>query len=173
MAARRSKKKTKAVKKKSRKKAKSDTRKRKARGVGRPRFKPTDEQRQNVEAMVGFGLTFREIASLIRNPETHEGISVNTLQRHFRSELDGGLAKTRAKVANSLVKKAISENHPQAATCAIFYLKCKAGWRQEDKIVHEIEGGTGVLIAPAALTPEEWIRQAQERNEGKKSPADD
>lgn len=171
MAVRRSKKKTPMAvskKKKAAKKPVSELKKRS--GGGRPLFNPTDEQRSNVEALVGYGLTHKQIASLIRNPDTNTGISQNTLERHFREELNTGAAKTTAKVANSLVGKAISKTHPQSATCAIFYLKCKAHWRQEDRVVHEIQAGTGVLIAPASVSPEDWIEAAESRNNGREPP---
>lgn len=143
-------------------------------GTGRGNlWKPTADQRVQVKLLVGLGLTHREIASVMTNPLTGKGISVNTLEKHCRPELDDGGAFVTSKVGQSLVRKAISDNHPSAAVCAMFYLKCRAGWRQEDKIVHEIEGGTGVLVAPAALTPAQWIAQAQERNKNKKSPVDD
>ena len=156
--------------KRTTKKPVSETEKKTGSKGGRPAFRPTGEQRENVEAMVGFGLTYKEIAVLIHNPQTGIGISTNTLERHFRKELDCGRAKVKAKVIGSLVKKACSDSHPQAAVCSMFFLKCQHGWRQEDKIIHEVEGNTGVLVAPAAMTPAQWIQRAQAKNATRKPP---
>ncbi len=174
MVARRSKKSTPmAGRKKTTKKLVSETQKKTGSKGGRPAFRPTGDQRENVEAMVGFGLTYKEIAVLIHNPQTGIGISTNTLERHFRKELDCGRAKVKAKVIGSLVKKACSDSHPQAAVCSMFFLKCQHGWRQEDKLVHEVEGGTGVLVAPARVTPEVWIREQEAENLKRRRPGGD
>lgn len=168
----------KAAKRKPRK-AQSDTHKKKrarkpGAGTGRGHvFKPSDEQRLQVKVLLGLGLTYREISSVVVNPKTSKGISVNTLQKHFGDELEEGSAFVKSRVGQSLLRKALSDNHPSAAASAMFIMKCRFGWRQEDKIVHEVEGGTGVLIAPADLTPAEWIKKSQERNKDKKCPTDD
>lgn len=136
-------------------------------------FRPTPEQRTQVELMVGMGLTYKQIAVLTLSPYTGKGISTNTLQRAFVDELETGQPKIYAKVVQSLLKKALSDDHPQAATCAMFFLKCRHGWRQEEKIVHEIEGKTGVLVVPAATSVEDFITQVQTDNKAAKSPTDD
>ena len=140
---------------------------------GMTSFVPTDEQRQQVEVLVGLGLTYKEAATVIVNPRTGKGISATTLQEHFPRELETGLAKIKGAVIQSLVKKAISHNHPQAAVCAMFIAKCRFGWRQEDKLIHEIDvASTGVLVAPALISPEQWIKIQREKNAKKKPPKD-
>jgi hypothetical protein len=138
---------------------------------GRPRFKPTNEQRRLVETLVGYGLTYKEIATIVINPQTGKGISSNTLERHFRDELDAGGARVKAKVIESLFKKATGES-PQAVTAAIWITKARYGWKG-DHVTHEVQGAQGVLVAPATISPEEWIARAQERNKDKKPPTDD
>lgn len=145
---------------------KPETKKR--RGRGQPPFQPTEDQRKQVELMVGLNLTHREIASLVFNPRTGKGISVNTLELHFRYELDNGAAKVNAKVGESLVKRALDLQHPQGATCAIFYAKTRMGWKETQ--VHEVESKAGVLVAPAQMTPEEWIEQQQKADAEKEAP---
>lgn len=136
-------------------------------------FAPTEEQRVQVELLVGLGLTYKEIATVIINPRTGKGVSATTLQDHFGRELEQGLAKVKANVVRSLVKKAISDNHPQAAICAMFIAKCRFGWRQEDKLIHEVDvASTGVLVAPALISPEQWIKAQREKNATKKPPKD-
>lgn len=169
-----------AKKKKTRKKAhkaaprkaparrNTDTQKKGA-GPGRKPFKPTDEQRIQVKMLIGLGLTYREISSVIINPTTRKGVSVNTLQKHFADELEDGAGFVKSRITQSLFRKAIGDS-PQSAVCAMFIAKCRFGWRQEDKIVHEVEGNTGVLVAPAMMSPEDWIAAAQKDNEGKEPP---
>jgi hypothetical protein len=87
----------------------------------RPQLHPTDEQRQLVKFLVAIGAKQIEIAQLI-------GIrSDKTLRRHFREEINRGVLEANGKVAQTLLKKAIDGN----VTAAIFWMKCRAHWREE------------------------------------------
>lgn len=97
---------------------------------GRPDYVPTPESRARVEHLVALGMSHLEISRLLINPHTGKGISVNTLAKHYRDELDRGSSVVLEAVAGSLMSKAISEDHPQAAISAMFMLKCRFGWRQ-------------------------------------------
>lgn len=143
-------------------------------GAGKPPFRPIDAQRWQVECMVAYGLTLAEIAALILNPSTGKSISINTLRKHFASELDAGAAKVHAMLANSIVRKALSKDHPKAHVCAMFVLKCRFGWRETQVNVHETDGvSTGVLVAPAAVDPEAWIKAQEQKNAKKGGPKDE
>jgi hypothetical protein len=100
--------------------------------VGRPAFRPTDEQRRQVEAMVGYGIPEAQIALLIINPQTNRPIDEKTLRRHFRDEIDRGQVKANAAVAQSLFKLATSGN----VTAAIFWIKTRMGWKET--VVNEV-----------------------------------
>ena len=50
-------------------------------------FKPTAEQRESVELMISYGAPEVEICPLIKNPETGKPIEVETLRKHFASEI--------------------------------------------------------------------------------------
>jgi hypothetical protein len=148
-------------KKSTRKKAakkKAPTRRKRDVG-GRPPFVPTDEQRMTVHVTVGHGMQYRDVAPLIINPQTGKGISVTTLQKHFAAELASARAFAESRVIASLFKRAVDVKHPQGAACAMFIMKCQFGWRQEDKVTHEHNAGTGVLVAPNVLSPSDWIDQ--------------
>ena len=54
-----------------------------------------------VERAAGLGFTQEKIAALI-------GTTKPTLEKHFREELDRGMAVTQFKVGNSLVDNALS-----------------------------------------------------------------
>jgi len=138
---------------------------------GMPPFRPTAEQRQQVELMAGLGMTQEEVAVVILNPRTGKGISDKTLREHFRQELATGRSKVKAKVAASLFKKATDDKHPQSAICGMFIMKCQFGWRQEDKLIHQVEPSmVGVLVAPAQRTPEEWIEEQRVKNLTRAAP---
>ena len=74
--------------------------------TGYHRFVPTKEQRDNVEALTGYGIPHEEICRLVINPRTGRPIDDKTLRRHFRSELETGYVKANAKVAQSLYQQA-------------------------------------------------------------------
>ena len=93
---------------------------------GRPSHKPTDETRHIVKSMVGYGAEQSTVAGRL-------GISIPTLIKHYREELDIGMGVANLAVAQSLFKKATHPEKPDV-TAAIFWLKCRAGWRESDKV---------------------------------------
>jgi hypothetical protein len=52
------------------------------------------------------------------------------LRKHYREELDVGLIWATARVAAALYRRALDDNHPGSTTAAIFWLKCRAGWKE-------------------------------------------
>jgi hypothetical protein len=81
-----------------------------------------------VEAMAGCGIPEIKIARKVGE----RGISPKTLRKHFRRELDTGATNANAAVARSLFNLAISGN----VAAAIFWLKCRAGWRETNVVEH-------------------------------------
>lgn len=167
--------KKKATKKKAAKKGPVSTRRKRlgprptGNPVGRPPYVPSDETRDMVQTMAGLGLTREEIALCITNPKTGKPISTKTLNEHFSEQLAAGAPKLKAKIAGSLAKKAISSDHPQAASSAMFIMKCRFGWREKSAVEHSGTIG-GVLVAPGAVSPEQWIAAAELSNAGTKDP---
>lgn len=104
--------------------------------VAYPPFAPSDEQRRQVEAMSGFGVPQDDIAVVI-------GVSGPTLRRHFRTELDRGVARANARVGQRLYEMATSGDNTAAT---IFWLKARAGWREKQ----EIDVSLRSIPAPAA-----------------------
>ena len=92
--------------------------------MGRPSFKPTDKQREDVQRLAGLGVPQHDIAIIV-------GIAKPTLHKHFRSELDFGMAKANADIAGCLYAQAMSGN----ITALIFWAKARLGW--QEKIVAE------------------------------------
>ena len=139
----------------------------KRRSAGRPPFRPTDEQRKQVTTLAGLGLRHEEIALLVENPTTSAPVALHTLRRHFARELETGALKANAKVAESLFKKATGDG-TQAVTAGIWWTKCRMGWKE--RTVVEVESKSGVLVAPAGQTVEEWIEAAAKRSAAAKEP---
>lgn len=134
--------------------------KRPGRTPGAKDHAPTPQTRQQVEMLIGYGLKHDAIAAVI-------GISDETLRKHYRPELDHGKAKIVAQVANSLVKKALSDR-PDAINAAKFYLERQGQWTEtktintnfsarqmtDDELIQYLagdeqgEGGEGAAAAP-------------------------
>ena len=96
--------------------------------MGRPPYVPTEEGRRIVEGMSAAGITQEGIARVMQ-------ISVETLVKYYREELDTALDKALVQVAGSLFKKAVSDDHPNAAACAMFFLKTRGRWRETNETV--------------------------------------
>ena len=77
---------------------------------GRPAFKPTDEQREQVIALSSNGLPHIQIAQII-------GCAPKTLRKHFREELNIGKIKANAKVAGALYQSALDGNVKAQTVC--------------------------------------------------------
>lgn len=100
-------------------------------GAGRKSFEPTQREREQVEAMAGFGVPYEQIASLVR-----DGIHKETLFKHFRRELDQGKAKANAKIGQTLFQQAVNGN----TSAAIWWSKSQMGWRETQQIDHTTNG---------------------------------
>jgi hypothetical protein len=114
------------------------------------KFIATDAQRQQVEMFTAVGATQEAIGQIM-------GISSDTLQRHFRSELDLGTTKANAKVAGKLYNEAMQGN----VACMIFWLKTRAGWREVSRVENTFPEGVPATIE---LTSEERATWAAARD---------
>jgi len=83
---------------------------------------PNEKTRAEVSALTSFGNTQDQIAS-------HIGISVDTLYRHYKEELENSVVRANAKVAAKLFRKAVDQDDLGAQ---IFWLKTRARWRERD-----------------------------------------
>ena len=89
---------------------------------GRPRHEPTAQTRAMVETFAAFGIPQDDIAKVI-------GITPPTLREHYRDELDLGLIKANAKVAQNLFTIACKPSR-EGLTAAMFWLRGRAGWSE-------------------------------------------
>jgi len=119
----------------------------KERGRGRPAFEPTGEQRNMVETLSGLGIPQEQICLLIINPTTGKPIDLKTLHKHFRDELDTGLAKANSTIAQSLFKHATGKG-PGAVAANIFLAKVRLGWKEAQTVDlnHGLQDGVKKLL---------------------------
>lgn len=88
---------------------------------------------QSIEDLAALGLTEQQIADSL-------GISRSTLSRRkadnetFDTALRKGRAKAITKVSNALM----NEIEKGSLRAIIFYLKCRAGWKEEELETREI-----------------------------------
>ncbi len=94
---------------------------------GQPAYTPSHDEREKVRDYARV-CNEDQIAILL-------GISVSTLQRHFKAELEQARAQTSALIGSKLIAQALSGDK----TAMIFYLKTRGGWAQK----HEIAGKDG------------------------------
>jgi len=90
--------------------------------AGRPAHAPTDDSRNLVESLSGFGIPQEEIARLV-------GIDPKTLRFHYADQLELGGIKATAKVAQNLFTLACKPTR-EGLSAAIFWLKVRAGWSE-------------------------------------------
>ena len=100
----------------------------------RPRFKATPEHRAQVSQLAALGVPYQDIAAII-------GIaSKNVLIREFRTELDVGVAKANARVAQRLFEIATAGEPRNAVPACIFWLKTRARWKETQDVNITSEG---------------------------------
>jgi len=90
--------------------------------AGRPPHVPTNETRNLVESLSGFGIPQDEIARLL-------GIDPKTLRFHYADQIELGTIKATAKVAQNLFTMACKPTR-EGLSAAIFWLKVRAGWSE-------------------------------------------
>lgn len=84
------------------------------------KYEPDARTAHDVKTLAGVGVQHVHIAAKF-------GISVNTLRKYYKRELDAGKAEAIADAATRLFKKVQEDN----LTAIIFYLKTQAGWSEK------------------------------------------
>lgn len=91
-------------------------------GRGQPPHEPTDHNREIVTKMTQYGVHQDTISKCL-------DISLPTLYKYYRREIDTAKANCIVKVADRLMNKINNDDGPSI----MFYLKTQAGWRERDK----------------------------------------
>lgn len=90
--------------------------------LGRPRFQPTDKDREWVRTCAGLGMGQERMAAILR-------IDRDTLVKHFRSDIDEGWAEIMVNVGSALYRKAMDKVVSGASVrAAEIILKRDRGW---------------------------------------------
>lgn len=108
--------------------------------------------------MVRHGIPLEEIRRVIVNPGTGKAIGKATLARHFRQEIDTGMTKANAEVAESLFRQAVGrtrvivdgevveEERAPNTSAAIWWTKARMGWKAS---AAEEDGKGGPAASPS------------------------
>jgi transcriptional regulator with XRE-family HTH domain len=129
--------------------------------AGRPRYKPTDEQRADVRHRAALGTNQDALARRL-------GISINTLLKYFRDELTRGIDDANLQVAQSIFNAAtgrlvidgpldadgkptfITKRVEPNATLAIWWSKTRMGWKEPardlDEMPPAMQANTTIII---------------------------
>ena len=112
--------------------------------MARPAFVVTEALREKVWHLAGLGVPQDDIANII-------GCAPKTLRKHFRAELDRGVAEANAIISGCLFAAAKGGN----TTAQIFWMKTRGGWRErqpaDDRDADaDTDGGSSseVLVLP-------------------------
>lgn len=109
---------------------------------GRKAHEKTTESAAEVAALAAFGVNQEEIAVYI-------GVSVPTLHKYYRSDLDQGAAKGRIAVTKFLFHSASGKSLDDGASysdclrAAMFYAKTRMGWKETN--VTDVTSSDGTI----------------------------
>ena len=96
---------------------------------GKPRYVPTPQDRQLVEAYFGVGMTQEEICGAMSRPAGHERgplrMSVPTLRRYFSREMESARVRTVARMRIKLIAKADAGD-----VAALLHVNRVFGWNE-------------------------------------------
>jgi hypothetical protein len=98
--------------------------------MGRPAYKATDKQRAEVVLRVTRGETHQQISESLN-------IDKHTLHKYFKPELVDAGRRLNQLIGGTLAAKALSGD----VTSCIFWLKCKAGFREKGSEYSQQQGG--------------------------------
>ena len=107
-------------------------------------YEPTEKDRQFVVSCAGLGITQARIAKLL-------GISVPTLDKYFREEMDTAADKADTEVFNTLFRMATSGKDPAAT---IFWMKVRRQWRERDASEGEKQAPPSQIVINVMPKPE-------------------
>ncbi|WP_271007081.1 hypothetical protein [Pseudomonas aeruginosa] len=107
----------------------------------------TAEQRALIGELAGYGLTWDQIASVLK-------LNKRTLQRHCQEDYDNGKNVAIGMAAGQLYKKVMS-GHPASI---FFYLKTQAGWKETNKTELTGENGESIKTEGAICLSVEQIQ---------------
>ena len=125
--------------------------------MARQPFVVNEALREKVSHLAGVGVPQDDIANII-------GCAPKTLRKHFRAELDRGVAEANAVIAGCLVAAAKAGN----IAAMIFWMKTRARWREQPP-ANDPDANAGssseVLVLPDNNRDPELMRILQDAQE--------
>jgi hypothetical protein len=112
--------------------------------TGRPPLTFDRHARDLVEALVGYGLTHRQVATLVRDARTGRPISERSLRAHFPVELKRGGARVHAVAVQRMHQIIARGKESVAARLIEFHLKTRCGWKETNAL--EVTGRDGAPL---------------------------
>jgi hypothetical protein len=91
--------------------------------LGRPPHVRNEALAGKIKLLSAMGLTNVEIGLVVE-------LSAPTITKYYGRECEVGALEAHANVAQSLYRAATDKLKPNVVAC-IFYLKCRAGWRED------------------------------------------
>jgi len=89
--------------------------------MARRAFRATEDIRKKVRSLAARGVRHEDIAEIL-------DCDAKTLRKHFREELDRGMAEANSNVTGALYEKAVSGD----TIAQMFWVKARLGWREKD-----------------------------------------
>jgi hypothetical protein len=103
---------------------------------GQPPHEPTDAQRLTVVGGILNGYSQEQLAKVM-------GISVETLVKYYKAELDGGIESIVSEAAGSMVSLMRGEDPVEKFKAARYLLNTKGRWRTADSLARDKQDGEG------------------------------
>lgn len=97
---------------------------------------PTQRQREAVEECIGLGLTFEQVAKTM-------GISVSTLRKHYKDELELGKITKIAELSQTMFQVGTNPEHKAVVPAAMYLLKTQGGEQFRETTRTELTGKDG------------------------------
>jgi hypothetical protein len=137
------------------------------------KFAPTVDQRGNVEAMTGFGISQEEICRLIKNPETGKPIDKKTLELHFADEIETGQTPMPQSPAYDAARLAQKRQSEALAAATAEYRRLSPPWATGDRLAVSINANPRWFWGAGCVTPRPqrlraWLATAQSARCGKR-----
>lgn len=106
--------------------------------MARPKKKPTEQERSQVQTLSGYGLNQEQIARMLH-------MHRDTLRKHCAEELQRGKDMAFSQAVNSL----FSNIKKGKEASIFFYLKTQHGWREKSDYEIDTQGKTiTISLAP-------------------------
>lgn len=105
--------------------------------------------------MAAFGIPLDQMVQMVSD-RNGKPITVKTLRKHFKAELETGELKANTKVAQCLYKQATEGN----VTAQIFWLKTRARWKESPQRVELTGKDGGPVEQKTTVVDEQQIKAA-------------